>query len=130
MAKILPMYKDRIVRTAEEAFEFVQKSSCPEVILYRTSRIALEKELRKFLKMIQGYNSDVGDIDKQILLANPHFWEDIDGSLNVSCAAIANGIFEEKKGSVAIMGWNFNSLIDIRTKKPIDNHGLNTFAII
>lgn len=80
--------------------------------------------------MIQGYNSEIENIDKQILLANPHFWEDIDGSLNVSCAAVATGIFGQKKGSVAIMGWNFNSLIDVVTKKPIENHGLNTFAII
>lgn len=94
--------KDHAFQNAEDAINYLydENTKYKAVILYssKSNEKKLNQEIKKVYDEIKNRNSEISDVNKQMLPCSPYYWDDIDGCLAVTCAEISMDVFEKSAG--------------------------------
>ena len=117
-------------KTAEEAIEKLY-SGTRSIILYHSNSGTLDKEISKVYSEIKKRNSQIKDINHQMLPTYPYMWDDIDGCLHVKCAEISMDTFEVNAECIAVFtGYNRGVLTNPNERRSLNPKAMASLATI
>lgn len=101
------------------------------VILYSTNRRVLDALVDRVYTEIKTRNQGIEDINKQMLPANPYYWDDIDGCTSVCCAEVSMDTFEKNADKLAVFtGWDYSVLTKPDSRKPLNIKATASLAML
>ncbi|MCM1215388.1 MAG: hypothetical protein NC548_12820 [Lachnospiraceae bacterium] len=116
---------------AEGAVNYLYGSEYRTVILYNYRRDRLAEICQQVYKEIKKRNTEIPDVNKQMLPTEPYYFDDIDGCLGVKCAEIGMDEFEKCAGNLYIFSQpNYDCLTDPSVRKPLSSKALSSIALM
>ena len=122
----------RATNNMAEAIEILyERNPYHHVILYASTDKKLSELIRGVNAEIKKRNTEIEDINKQMLPTYPYHWDDIDGCLHVKCAEISMDEFEHNAGCIALFtGYNYSVLTNPDERRAPSQKAMTSLAML
>lgn len=132
MLSTLQMCEDISANNLEKALEILYSGeSRKSVVVYHSDQKKLREMVDTIYAEIKARNTQISDINHQMLPANPYYWADIDGCLAVHCAEITMNTFENNAKSISLFcGWDYSVLTDPEARMGLSENAMISLALL
>ena len=122
----------RATNDVAEAVEIIyERNPYHHVILYASNEKKLSELIKGVNDEIKKRNTEIEDVNQQMLPTYPYRWDDIDGCLHVKCAEISMDVFEKNAGCIALFtGFNYSVLTKPDERRAPNQKALTSLAML